>query len=237
MSAVVDQALTGSDGFYITDAAAGTLIKLGTASGNVYHLLVIDPAEHLVVLQGDANQDYKEGLVMFLRGSTSGGSATRIGWIGRGLRPVLNVPGGGVGGTSTRWSWEIVEDEERQAKLQAVFDKFQVEEAAKPVWTDGQFWTKVEEIVREHFPEETWERTITLLKRFCRNGMATILGFLDRAREADKLDQAFEVMDRHFREYWGYVPPTVRGEFNTQRDVDCINSAYRELDLPIPTHN
>jgi hypothetical protein len=66
-------------GVFITELSAGTRVTFHTAN-STYTLVVCDPAARRVVIQG--GRYFPDMAAAVLTGSTFGGSAIRLGWIG-----------------------------------------------------------------------------------------------------------------------------------------------------------
>ena len=218
-----------NDGFALKDVPAGTLLKIQTQNETLF-VLVADPAEGKVILKASKTQDLKEPNVFFLQGSTGGGSAVKLDWIGVGLHLRMNAGEGGLLRTSPVKSFEVIEDEKLKKELEAARDSF---DSAKPISTE-EFERVAEEIISKSFPSDRQDRIRILVNEFNIEGKGIMLGILDRAHQVGKLDQAIEICKRQFQKHWSFRPKNLRGSFIIEKDAWYIEEAYRQLGIPSP---
>ena len=94
-----------------------------------------------------------------------------------------------------------------------------------------------QELMRDiisRFPEGSQERARRFLGYFNQEGKETMLGIMVAAYDGGKLDEAFEILEKQFREHWMYRPNKVRGSMVTDKDPLYIEDAYHKLGIPLP---
>ena len=84
---LIDFALS-RDGIAIGSLSAGTTLIVDTRHTN-YRLRIADPADREISIQGGPL--FPEWTKVRLAGSTAGGSAVKLGWIGIGLRMEMTI--------------------------------------------------------------------------------------------------------------------------------------------------
>ncbi len=220
-------------GFFLKDRKAGEVFEVETSSGSVYTFVVDNPEKGEVAISSEAHEELRKPTWFSLQGSTMGGSAVRLGWIGLGLRVRLHsLTGDGLAllseTKSIRWLEGEVADKARAA----------AEETRPREPTEAEV-AETMSIYRKFLDELPWgkheERAKKLIGEFSfPSGQVVIATILNLAMEAGKIEQAFSIVERDLEEHWSYRPPQFRGEFITEKDVDYIERAYRELGIEPP---
>ncbi len=142
----------------------------------------------------------------------------------------MNLASGGVMTTTPVKNFKIIEDEARIENLRIAAEEYEQRETITP----EEFDKILEDLIAKNFSKEEQARVQQFVDQFCSEGKGVMLGILDRAREAGKLDEAFQILEEDFREHWNYRPPPFRGSFVTEQDVYYVNRAYQKLGLPLP---
>jgi hypothetical protein len=226
--AVVDE----NDGFYLKDLPAGTMIELTTQSGSLYTMVVIDPEGGELALFGGGHPKTQQPEIYILQGSTCGGSACKVGWIGLNLRLRLNLLSGGLIVLSSLKAFEIKTDEIQACNIIAEAESRRPLEATDEELAEMQ--VQIDCLVDEKFDGDEREQVRDMTHRFNLEGQGMMLGYFDRAQEAGKLEAALEVMERHYREHWSFRPQVARGSFITPEDIRYMKLAYTEIGLTPP---
>lgn len=221
----------GNNGFDVSKLTRGALFQLFTESGSAYAAVVTNPKNCEIAITGGRN--LKKPVLLVLQGSTFGGSAVKLRWIGIGLRPRLHPLTGGIVTLGAVKRFAFVNDPVRAERIMKKAEARRPKEATA---VDLKKWEReTENFMVERFSGEHLERIQKLVREFCvPNGRMIMLGILDRAKEARKLEQALAILERQCREHWLYRPPELRGEFITEKDVAYVERAYHELGLPVP---
>lgn len=219
-------------GFTVDELPTGTLFELRTKSGSLYSVMVTNPKECEVALVGGSHPQLQEPDLYELQGSTFGGSLCKLGWVGIGPCPRLTILRGGLVTIGQVRSCVFVGDTKRAADIMARA------EARRPrEMTDQELeglQKEIDGLIDKKFSGEDHEKVRELVHCFGLEGQGVMLGYLDRAQDADKLQEALAVLERHYEEHWSYRPKEMRGSFITEQDVDYINWAYLEISLPMP---
>lgn len=224
--------LEANRGFDIKWLTRGTAFHLVTRH-HTYTAIIADAEKNEVVLYCSEREEIKAPRVFLLQGSTAGGSVVRINWIGIGARLRFSIPEGGMALLSTLENIEFIESSAETERLltEAEARKLQpatpekLETARKEMWK----W------IAEKLAGPDYEECRKLIENFCfPNGQAIIASLLVTAREHGKLSEAIARVKRDYEKHWHYRPPEIRGEFITPSDVACLETAYRDLELPLP---
>lgn len=227
------EAVQKGDGFEVKQLPENTLLELVTKHDHRYTVLVTNPEKGEVVLFGEGVKELREPQLFILQGSTFGGSAVKIGWIGTGLRPRLNPLIGGLVTLSPVKEINFINDPEKAQRIRR-----QVEASRPPKATEAEIEEAKKNLgkwIEEKFAGGQLEEVKRLVGEFAfPDGQGVILGILDRAREAGKLTQALETLERQLADHWSWRPPMFRGLFINEKDVAYIHQAYQELGLPFP---
>lgn len=91
------------------------------------------------------------------------------------------------------------------------------------------------EFVAESFPSSKSRRIHDLVDNFNMEGQGVMLGILDGAHKAGKLDEALDLLETQYREHWSYRPKDLRGSFITAKDEIKVRDVYKELGIPLPS--
>lgn len=217
-----------NDGFDLREVPKDTLLKVETRD-LTFFMLVLDSQQCKVALKADY-PELREPQVFFHQGATGGGSMVKLGWIGVGLYLRMNPSCGGLMTIPLVKSFEIIQDETIAHELRTAGEKFDSE---KPI-TKEEFDEITKEFVVKNFPSEHQSKIQQFVDQFCSEGKGVILGVLDRAHRAGKLQQALHVLEQQFHEHWTFRPKQFRGSFITEQDVFYVEEAYRQLGLPSP---
>lgn len=216
-------------GFQLAKLSKGTLFEMITQN-SVYTAVVTNPQKNEIAMTG-TREELRKPALYTLQGSTFGGSAVKIGWIGVGLRPRLHPLTGGIVVLSKLRAFTLINDKK---KTREIVKAAELQRPKRPSKRDIQRWNKkVEEIIRRFDPDHVdWVRQFVSF--FNNEGKAIMLGLLEKAREVGKMQEAIRVLSRHFDEHWCYRAPEIRGSFITETDVLYVERAYSELGLPSP---
>lgn len=217
-----------SEGLNLHQLPLHTLLKIETQDHS-YHMLVLEPKEGRGILEAD-HPRLREPQTFYLQGATGGGSVVKLGCIIVGLHLRMNLASGGLLVTSRVKSVRVVEDAVRRQKLSASAEAAEKPEAFSP----EEFDRAVRALLDQKFPAEYRGEVQQFVGQFCPEGKGIMLGILDRAREAGKLDEALRLLGEDFKEHWDYRPPHVRGSFITEQDVYYVQRAYQRLGIPLP---
>lgn len=98
-----------------------------------------------------------------------------------------------------------------------------------------QIQKATEEFVAETFPSNRLRRIHALVGEFNLEGKGNMLGILERAHKAGKLDEALDMLEAQLREHWSYYPKELRGSFITVKDEMKIRDTYHILGIQVPS--
>lgn len=213
-----------NSGMPLSSLEPRTLLKITTASGSVYEMLVIDPAKGLIIFCGGSNQQLREPTAFWLQGATSGGSGCIMGCICIGLRIRMTGPAGLVT-TSPVAKVEPVDDSQRVQELEESVEFLtpeQEEELRKGMEA------KVQEGLAE-VPDDYREWATGFVDHFCDVTARTYaLSAIQAAVDQGKLPEMKEVLGRLFTEHWAYRHPDARGLLITEADAEAWDAVYEE---------
>ncbi len=100
--------------------------------------------------------------------------------------------------------------------------------------TPEQVKEATRQFVSETFPSNKSRRIHALVDEFNMEGQGNMLGVLEGAHKAGKLDEALTLLETQYREHWSYYPRALRGSFVTVKDEMKIRDAYKQLGIPLP---
>lgn len=197
-------------------------------------IALVDVEELTIALRG--GEHFPEAELVSLRGSTYGGSVTKVGWIGVGMRLEVNAVKGGFYSFPSIMSVEIKNDETR-----AIAMRQHAQTVAPPPMTEGERaqeqTTSIREFLEDYFPEgDIRTRAKEMVDRFSFPGKIVIITLLSYAYEEEKFEGAMELLEKFYKEHWQYQHPAVRGdiEFLPTNNAYLVR-AYQELGIKMPS--
>ena len=101
--------------------------------------------------------------------------------------------------------------------------------------TPEQVKEATRQFVAETFPSNRSRRVRALVDEFNMEGQGNMLGVLEGAHKAGKLDEALALLEAQLKNHWSYYPKALRGSFITVKDEMKIRDAYKQLEIPLPT--
>lgn len=195
---------------------------------SLYEIAVIDIDQRKIAMKG--GKYLPEPEVCLLRGSTWGGSMTKVGWIGVGMRLEANCNNAGLLSTSSVRTIKVQRDKARADAMRQ-----QAKATERPAMTEEQATAAIRKFMEDSFPQGIRERAWEFVCEFSLNGQIAIATLLRYAFEQDKFDRALEVVERFYREHWHYQAPEVRGDPGfTTVNAQYLERAYRELGIKMP---
>ena len=218
-------------GIFLKDVPDNHIVEAHTQN-SIYAIALVDKEKGRVAVQGN-NKHFIQPEVCYLRGSTFGGSMIKIGWIGVGMHLELNLTSGGILTTSSIKTVKVKEDTNKVKEL--------VEKAlaiAPQEVTREEVQDSLKKFVQDKFPVSMRTEVISIIDIFSLNGQIAIVSLLEVAYRHKKFDAAKQLINKFFREHWGYQAPEVRGDPDfTQKNAWYIEQAYKELSLPLPSED
>lgn len=229
------QRMQANRGFELRWLNRGIALKLVTKHSTYTAIVASSVAGELVLYCPESDQEaFHRPTIYALQGSTVGGSAVQVGWIGIGARLRLNMLGGGIILLSELIDIQFVEASAETKRLLVAAEAHKPS-VATPAELE-QMKAEAEKWFKETFAGSELEEVLKIIHEFCfPNGQLVIATLLSVAKEHGKFAEAIARVKKDLDDHWSYRVPSVRGEFITQADVDCIDAAYADLGLPNPS--
>jgi len=198
---------------------------------DLYEIAIVD-AEKLEIAIRRVGEHFPEAELAYLRGSTWGGSVTKMGWIGVGMRFELNPHKGGFFSFPSVKSVEVKEDKARADELRE-----HAKATAPTPMTEEEAEASIQEFVDDSFPAgDVRTRAQEMVDRFSYGGKVVITTLLSYAYEEGKFEEALELLERFYKEHWYYQHPAVRGDIELlPTNHGYLRRAYQELNIKMPS--
>ena len=197
INAQIEKGNTDS-GFFVNRMEPGTMIHIVARSAS-FTMVVVNPEENEVAMTSTVEGMEGPDLWMVM-GSGWGGSLMKVGWIGLDAQMRMRRLSGGLLESATVSSFVVLDDpveatrimEEAEARRPRVMTKEEEEEH------NQRFATAVEELlVKEFDDKEVRNRAREMIGHFGNiPAKGTVVGVLCQAKKYEKLDLAFELLER-----------------------------------------
>lgn len=195
---------------------------------SLYEIAIIDVEKGEIAMRG--GKYLPEPELSYLRGSTWGGSMTKVGWIGVGMRLEANCDKAGLLSTSAVKTVKVKRD-----KARADLMRERAKATARPVMSREEAEAAIRSFMEESFPTGVRTHAQEMVDRFSLNGQIAIATLLRYAHEQEKFDAAMKLLEKFYREHWVYQHPEVRGDPGfTTVNAAYLERAYQEIDMKMP---